>query len=47
MVPQDPVLFHRTIKENIAYGNPDASEEEILRASKMAKCHEFIMKLKY
>jgi len=46
MVPQDPVLFHRTIKENIAYGRPDATEEEIIAAAKMAKCHEFISNLK-
>ena len=47
MVPQDTVLFHRSIKENIAYGNPDASEEEIIAAAKMARCHEFISKLRY
>lgn len=46
MVPQDTVLFHRSIKENIAYGNPDASEEEIIAAAKMARCHEFISKMK-
>lgn len=46
MVPQDPVLFHRTIKENIAYWRPDATEEEIIAAAKMAKCHEFITNLK-
>ncbi|HBB03637.1 TPA: hypothetical protein DCZ39_01875 [Patescibacteria group bacterium] len=46
MVPQDTVLFHRSIKENIAYGNPDASDEEIIAAAKMARCHEFILKLK-
>lgn len=45
LVPQEPILFHRTLKENIAYGNPDASEEEILAASKMARCHRFIKKL--
>ncbi len=42
MVPQDPILFHRTLRENIAYGKPDASEEEIIAASKMARCHGFI-----
>ena len=47
MVPQDTVLFHRTIKENIAYGSPDASEEEIIGAAKMARCHSFITKLKH
>lgn len=46
MVPQDPILFHRTIKENIAYGRPDASEQEIIAAAKMAKCHDFISSLK-
>jgi ATP-binding cassette subfamily B protein len=46
MVPQDPILFHRTIKENIAYGRPDASEQEIIAAAKMAKCHDFISGLK-
>lgn len=45
MVPQDTVLFHRSIKENIAYGDPDASDEEIIAAAKMARCHEFITKL--
>ncbi len=46
MVPQDTVLFHRSIRENIAYGNPDASEEEIIAAAKMARCHDFISKMK-
>jgi len=46
MVPQDTVLFHRTIRENIAYGNPDATEEEIVAAAKMARCHDFISKMK-
>ena len=46
MVPQDPILFHRTIKENIAYWRPNASEEEIIAAAKMAKCHDFILSLK-
>lgn len=46
MVPQDTVLFHRTIRENIAYGNPDATQEEIIAAAKMARCHDFISKMK-
>jgi ATP-binding cassette subfamily B protein len=46
MVPQDTVLFHRSIKENISYGNPDASDEQIVSAAKMARCHEFISKMK-
>lgn len=46
MVPQDPILFHRTIKENIAYWRPNATEQEIIAAAKMAKCHDFISGLK-
>ena len=44
-VPQDTALFHRTIGENIAYGRPDASREEIEGAAKKAHAHEFIMRL--
>jgi ATP-binding cassette subfamily B protein len=43
MVPQDTTLFHRSLKENIAYGNPDASEAQIIQAAKEAHCHEFII----
>lgn len=42
MVPQDPVLFHRTLMENIRYGRTDASDEEVIRAAKLAHCDEFI-----
>lgn len=45
MIPQDPVLFHRSLAENIGYGRLDASEEDIIAASKKAHCHEFIEKL--
>ncbi len=45
-VPQEPVLFHRTLKENIAYGNPKASDREIEVASKKAHAEEFIKDLK-
>jgi len=45
MIPQDVTLFHRSLKENIHYGNLDASEAEIIEASKKAHCHEFIEKL--
>lgn len=45
LVPQDPVLFHRTLMENIRYGNLEASDEAVIAASKMANCHEFISKL--
>jgi ATP-binding cassette subfamily B protein len=42
MVPQDPVLFHRSIKENIIYGRPDATDAEMIAAAKMARCYDFI-----
>ncbi len=42
LVPQDPILFHRTLMENIRYGKPEASDEEVVQASKLAHCHEFI-----
>lgn len=45
LVPQDPILFHRSLAENISYGKEDASIEEIISASKKAHCHEFISKL--
>jgi ATP-binding cassette subfamily B protein len=41
-VPQEPLLFHRTIAENIAYGRPDASLEEIREAARQANALEFI-----
>ena len=41
-VPQDVILFGGTIKENIAYGKPDASDEEIIEASQKANAHEFV-----
>ena len=41
-VPQDPILFHRTLMENIRYGQPDASDEEVVEAAKLAHAHEFI-----
>ncbi len=42
MVPQDPILFHRTLLENIRYGKPEATDEEVIAAAKLAHCHEFI-----
>ena len=41
-IPQDPILFHRTIRENILYGKLDATEEELIEACKKACCYEFI-----
>lgn len=44
-VPQEPVLFHRSLKENIRYGRREASDEEIMDAAQRAHCHEFIARL--
>ena len=45
LIPQDPVLFHRTIRENIRYGRPEAHDEEVMEAAQKAHAHEFIMAL--
>jgi subfamily B ATP-binding cassette protein MsbA len=42
IVPQEPALFHRSIKENILYGNPKATDEEVIEVAKKAQAHEFI-----
>lgn len=44
-VPQEPILFHRSIKDNISYGNPNASIDEIIKISKLAYAHDFIKDL--
>lgn len=44
-VPQEPMLFHRTIMENIRYGNLQATDEEVIQAAKLAQADEFIMEL--
>jgi len=44
-VPQEPVLFHRTLIDNIRYGRRDATDEEVIDAAKKAHCHEFISEL--
>lgn len=46
VVPQEPMLFHRSIRENIAYGNPNATDEEIIAVAKKAQAHDFIATLK-
>ena len=43
MIPQDPMLFHRTLIENIRYGRLDATDEEVIAAAKKAHAHEFIL----
>lgn len=45
LVPQDPILFHRSLSENIAYGNRGATQDEIEAAAKKAFAHDFIMSL--
>ncbi len=45
IVPQEPALFHRTIRENIAYGKSDATDEEIIEVAKKAQAHDFIVSL--
>ncbi len=45
-IEQDPFLFSRTLRENIAFGKPDATEEEILQAAEAAQAHDFIMSFK-
>jgi len=49
LVPQDPLLFHRTIRENIRYGRPSATDQEVEEAARLAHCDEFIknLSLKY
>jgi len=42
-VPQEPILFHRTLMENIRYGRRDATDEEVIEAAKQAHCYDFIM----
>ncbi len=43
VVLQEPILFRRTIRENISYGNPEVCFEEVVKASKAAQAHEFII----
>jgi len=43
LVPQDPSLFHRSLRENIAYGKPEASQAEVEAAARKAQAHDFIL----
>jgi len=45
VVSQEPILMHRSIRDNIAYGKPGASEEEIIAAAKRASAHDFILQV--
>jgi ATP-binding cassette subfamily B protein len=42
IVQQEPILFHRSLRDNIAYGRPEAAFHEIVRAAKLANAHDFI-----
>jgi len=44
-VPQEPLLFHRSLRENIAYGKPSATDDEIINAARQANAFEFISQL--
>jgi ABC-type multidrug transport system fused ATPase/permease subunit len=45
LIPQDAVLFHRTLMENIRYGRPQASDAEVLEAARRARAHDFVTNL--
>ena len=45
IVSQESILFNTTVRDNIAFGSPEASDEEIIRAAKIANAHNFIMEL--
>ncbi|TIT72134.1 MAG: ATP-binding cassette domain-containing protein, partial [Mesorhizobium sp.] len=45
IVQQEPILFHRSLAENIAYGRPGASQAEIEQAARLASAHDFIAPL--
>jgi ATP-binding cassette subfamily B protein len=45
VIPQDPFLFSATVRENLAFGRPEATEEELVDAARLAQAHEFIDRL--
>ena len=45
LIPQDIILFHRTLMENIRFGTTEATDEEVIEIAKKAHCHEFISQL--
>ena len=45
MVQQDSSLLHRSVRDNILYGRPDATEAEMIAAAKQAEAHDFILTL--
>lgn len=45
LIPQEPLLFARSLRENIVYGKPDASDKEVIKACEKARAHEFITRM--
>ena len=45
VIPQDPFLFSAAVRENLAFGRPEATEEELVHAARLAQAHEFIERL--
>ena len=45
LIPQEPSLFHRSLIDNIRYGNPEASDEAVIEAARKAHAHEFITRI--
>jgi ATP-binding cassette subfamily B protein len=45
LIPQDPMLFHRTLMENIRYGKIDATDDEVIAAARLAYAHDFVQEL--
>ena len=45
VIAQDPFLFSATVRENLAFGRPEASEEELVQAARLAQAHEFVEQL--
>lgn len=45
LIPQDPSLFHRSLLDNIRYGKPNASEEDVMAAARRAHAHDFILQI--
>ena len=46
-IPQDPMLFHRNVTDNIKYGKLDATQDQIIEAAKLANAHEFILQTEH
>jgi len=44
LIPQDPILFHRSLEDNIRYGQVEASQSQVIEAARLAHCDEFIKK---